>query len=374
MTGVAVLAAVVGLAPVIVAAGGGRWGLADTGYAQPLPFVSPSGQSGRLPGAVAGGSPRPAARRVVDRAGLRLRHLGGRDAGRRRPVGAGRPRDRPPPWPAPWRWPSRAGPPTWGVCWPRRPSATWWSWTRWRPRSRAPRARPPSRRPPGSCRRCWRQSDLTEVSSSGSGFSVFENTRLPARAGRADRRSGDGREPAGRRVAHGRRRGRHGDPVLPGSPGSAWLRRSGVGRHGVRRLRPGRPLAPRGRRADAGPGARPSAGPPSTRTVPAGDGHPAGRHPALRPVGRTGRAGPLAGGGGRAARSATLARLVVATAARLLQARPRRAGSPEPPTPRPAKSRPLAGPRRLRTREGPPSRLTATSRVAETRSPRRSSA
>jgi len=43
ISGLAIVAVVVGLVPVVAAAGGGRWGLAVSGYSQPLSFMSSSG-------------------------------------------------------------------------------------------------------------------------------------------------------------------------------------------------------------------------------------------------------------------------------------------------------------------------------------------
>jgi GT2 family glycosyltransferase len=51
-----VAAAVVGLLPVIVAAGGGRWGLPVTGYGQPLSFLADSGSNGSNGASSNGGS------------------------------------------------------------------------------------------------------------------------------------------------------------------------------------------------------------------------------------------------------------------------------------------------------------------------------
>jgi len=46
ITGLAIVAVLVGLVPVVAAAGGGRWGLAVNGYSQPLSFMSGSGGTG----------------------------------------------------------------------------------------------------------------------------------------------------------------------------------------------------------------------------------------------------------------------------------------------------------------------------------------
>lgn len=55
ITGLTIVAVVVGLVPVVAAAGGGRWGLAVNGYSQPLSFMSGSAGKGTS-GAGAGGS------------------------------------------------------------------------------------------------------------------------------------------------------------------------------------------------------------------------------------------------------------------------------------------------------------------------------
>ncbi|HEX4082612.1 MAG TPA: hypothetical protein VHX40_06560, partial [Acidimicrobiales bacterium] len=58
---ISVAAAAVGLLPVIVAAGGGRWGLPVTGYGQPLSFLADSGSNGSSNGSSGAGSANAAA-------------------------------------------------------------------------------------------------------------------------------------------------------------------------------------------------------------------------------------------------------------------------------------------------------------------------
>lgn len=214
----ALLAAAVGVLPVVVEAGGGRWGLAPTGYAEPLSFLShPSGSAGpsayrvlwlgdprSVPGAGwsaspglayatsedglpsgtdlwAPASPGPAAR-LVDAIDL-LTEGRTSDLGRL-----------------------------------LAPAAIGYIVVLTAPAPEIPGVQSPSPvpAPPDLVPALLQQTDLTQVPTGGSGYSVFANTAyIPERAERVDRIDRVDRVD---RVDH--RTGGIWRPVLPGGPGS----------------------------------------------------------------------------------------------------------------------------------------------------------
>ena len=306
-TGLALVAAVVGLLPVVADAGDGRWGLADTGFAQAARLAAGSGARPGRSRVLWLGDPRalPVGAWSVS-AGLAYATTevghprrgdavgpglagAGRRRGRRRAPGPAGPHRPPGPAPRPRRRALRGGdrgarPPD-----PRRPDIA--------VDAAAPRPRDvlaPAVRPgPGVDQR------------RGAG-GLREHDR-PPRAGRTDPAAARHRRAAGR-VAHGPGRDRlAAGAARPRRP--ALLRGHGGLGHRLRLLRPRRPLA--------GPRPRPHGGLDAglrlggaVRERAGRPGHAAaGPHPA-GPAGRHRRTPALAGGGRDPARPPPLARLV----------------------------------------------------------------
>ena len=216
-TGLALVAAVVGLFPVVADAGDGRWGLADTGFAQAARLAARSGRGGGLPGAVAGRPPGPARRGLVGLGRAGLRHLRGHHARRRRRCGPRPRRGRPPTWPTPCAWPSGGLTAHLGRL--LAPAAVRYVVVieALAPQIPGVQTSPSMPPPPGLVTSLHQQSDLAQVSTSVGGLVVFENTTgLPQRAERTRPLPATAGRPAGWPTAQDVTGWR---PVLPGPAG-----------------------------------------------------------------------------------------------------------------------------------------------------------